>query len=83
MRAYVAVRDGEPSGTHSLTPDRQEVPQPPPSNPHPDGRTPHQFQVDLGDLGDAQLRQLMEDLCQEVALRELNVPPRDPPLGRW
>ena len=35
------------------------------------------------DLGDAQLSQLMEDLCQEVALRELNVPPRDPVSGHW
>ena len=31
--------------------------------------------MDLGDPGDAQLRLLMEDLCQEVALRELNAPP--------
>ena len=38
---------------------------------------------DLGDLGDAHLRQLKEDLYQEVALRELNVPLRDPPLGHW
>ena len=31
--------------------------------------------MDLGDLGDAQLRQPMEELHQEVAHRELNVPP--------
>ena len=31
--------------------------------------------MDLGGGGDAQLRQFMEDLQQEVALRELNVPP--------
>ena len=31
--------------------------------------------MDPGDLGDAQLRQLMEDLCQEVALMELDAPP--------
>ena len=80
MRAYTEVKDGELSGTQSLTPDREEVPQQPPSNPHPDGRTQCQFQMDLGD---AQLRQLIEDLCQEVTLRELNVPPRDPPLGHW
>ena len=35
------------------------------------------------DLGDDQLWQLMEDLCREVALRELNVPPKDPPLAPW
>ena len=74
VRVYVAVGDGEPSGTQSLTPDREEVPQPSPSNPHLDGRTQHQFQMDLGDLGDAQLRQLKKDICQEVALRELNAP---------
>ena len=39
--------------------------------------------MDLGDLGDAELRQLMADLQQEVAHRQLNVPPRGPPLGHW
>ena len=37
----------------------------------------------LRDLGDAQLWQLMEDLWQEVAHRELSVSPRSPPLGCW
>ena len=72
LRAYIAVRDGQPSGTQSLTPDREEIPQPSPSNPHPDGRTQCQFHMNLGD---AQLRQLMEDIQQEVAQRELNAPP--------
>ena len=62
-----------PKTLKSLTPEREEVPQSPPNNPHPDGRVPHQFQIDLGDLEDAQLRQLMEDLQWEVAHRELNV----------
>ena len=35
------------------------------------------------DLGDAQLRQLMEDLQQEVAHRELNMPSRGPTMGGW
>ena len=43
VRAYVALRDGEPSGTQSLTPDREEVSQPSSSNPHPDGSTPISF----------------------------------------
>ena len=43
----------------------------------------HQFHMDLGNLEDTQLRQLMEDLQWEVAHRELNVPPRGPPLGCW
>ena len=52
-------------------------------NPQLDSRAPCQFQLDLGDLGDAQLRQLMEDLCQQGVLRKSNVSPRDPPSGHW
>ena len=33
VRAYVAVRDGHHSGTHSSSPDREELPQPSPSTP--------------------------------------------------
>ena len=72
VRAYIAVRDGEPSGTQPPTPDREEELKPSPSDSHPDGRTSHQIQMDLGD---AQLGQLMEDFCWEVTLRELNVSP--------
>ena len=79
VRVYKVVRDGEPSSGQPATSDRKEVPQLSPSDPHLDERTPHQFQMDLGDLWDAQLRQLMEDLYH----RELNVPPRDPPSGHW
>ena len=60
--AYIAGRDGCPSSTQSSTPYREEVPQSPPSNPHLDGRAPHQYHMDLWALEDAQLRQLMEDL---------------------
>ena len=35
------------------------------------------------DLGDSQLRQLMEDLWQEVAHRELNAPSGGPTVGCW
>ena len=76
VRAFMAVRDGELSGTQPQTPNMKEEPQPSISDPHQGGRTPHQFQADLGD---AELWQLMEDLCWEVVLRELNAPPRDPP----
>ena len=62
VRVYIVLRGGEPSGTKPLTPDREKVPQPSSCDPHTDGRTPHQFQMDLGD---AQLRQIMEDLHQE------------------
>ena len=40
VRAYIAVRDGEPSGTQPLTPDREEEPQPSSSDPH-QGGGPH------------------------------------------
>ena len=39
--------------------------------------------MDFGDLGDAQLRQLMEDLWWEVVHREWECAPRGPPLGHW
>ena len=71
VRAYIVARDGEPSDTQPPNPDRQEELQSSPSDSHPDGRTPHQLQMDLGD---AQLRKLMEDLHWEVALRELSAP---------
>ena len=73
VRAFMAARNGEPLGAQPPTPDMEEDPKPSPSDPHPDGKTPHQLQVNLGDLEDAELQQLMEDLCWEVALRELNV----------
>ena len=74
-RAYMAVVNGEPSGTQPATPDKEEESQLSPSDPHPCRRTRHQLQVNLGDLGDNELWQLMEDLSQEVTLRELNAPP--------
>ena len=54
VRAYVAVRDECPSGTHSPTPDREEVPQPSPSSPQLDGNALCQYQMDLRDLGEIQ-----------------------------
>ena len=39
--------------------------------------------MDLGDVRDAQLRQLMQDLQQEVAHRELNAPSRGQTAGCW
>ena len=54
-----------------------------PRNPQPYGRAPHQFHMAHGDLGDAQLWELMEDLQQEVGNREFSTSLRDPPLGHW
>ena len=41
LRPYLAVRDRQPSGSQSPTPNQQETAQQSSSNPHPDGRTPH------------------------------------------
>ena len=76
VRAYMAVVGGEPSR-----------PQPPPSegeeevhlatgNPSQVGELHNVSKQTLGTLADDKLHQLMEDLCQEAALCELNVPPR-------
>ena len=47
-------------------------------------KSPHLFsRCPLGDLGDAQLRQLMEDLCQEVSQRDLTASPIGPPSACW
>ena len=59
---------GEPSGTQPLPSDREEEPHLSPSNPNPDGKILQHLQANLGDLADNELCQLMEDLCQEVAL---------------
>ena len=67
LRAYIAGRNACPLGTQSPTPEGEEVSWSPPSNLHPEGRAPHQFHMALGDLGDAHLWQLMEDLQQQVA----------------
>ena len=49
LRVYITGRNGQPSGNQSPTPDGEEVPQSPPSNPNPDGRVPWQFHMDLGE----------------------------------
>ena len=77
VRAYMAVVNGEPFGAQPPPSDGEEEPHSSPSNPHLSGRTP-QLQVNLGDLADDELQQLMEDLHWEVALQELNAPPRHP-----
>ena len=55
----------------------------PAENPHLGGKTLHHLQADLGDLADQELCQLMEDLCWEVTLHELNAPPSSPPPMPW
>ena len=74
----IAVGATNPSKTHLkayMTTVGGEEPHLPPGNPHPGGGTPHHLQVELGDLADLELCQLLEDLCGEVTLCELNAPP--------
>ena len=83
LRVYVAERNACPYSTQTPTPGREVVSQLPPSNPHLKERPPPPFQMALRDPGDAQLRQLMEDLWQEAAHRELTMFPIGPTLGHW
>ena len=80
LRDYVAVRGTCPSSTPTLTPGGEIVPSLPLVNPTLKIGPP-QFQMAIRDLGDAQLRHLMEDLWQEATHRELNVSSTCPPLG--
>ena len=83
VRAYMAVVNGEPSATQLPPSDGEEEPHLSPSNPHSGGRTPQQLQANLGGLVDDALWQLMEDLCWEVTLWELNTPPGNHPPTPW
>ena len=76
--AYMMVRGGEPSSTHPPIPDREEEPQPSPSDPPTGWEDPTSITGAPWHLLDTQLWQLMEDLHWEVALWELNALPRDP-----
>ena len=62
LRAYIAGRNVHHSGTQPPTQEGEGVPKSHPSSPHSVGRAPHQFHMNLQDLGDALLGQLMEDL---------------------
>ena len=83
VRVYMAMVGGEPSRTQLPPSEGEEELHLPAGNPHLGGGTPQHFQADLGDLADDELCQLMEDLCWEVALCELNASPRSPPLMPW
>ena len=83
LRAYVAERGAYPSCTQIPTPGREVVLHSPPSNPHPEERPFPPFHMALRDPRDAQLRQLMKDLWQEAAHRELTAYHTGPPFGHW
>ena len=78
VRTYMAVVNGDPSGTQCPPSNGEEEPHSSPSDPHPGGRTLQQLQANHRDLADDELQQLMEDLCQEVTLWKLNAPPDTP-----
>ena len=48
VRACIVVRDGEPSGAQPPAPDREEEPQPSPSNPTQEGGPHINFRWTLG-----------------------------------
>ena len=60
--AYMTMMGGEEP--HSVT-----------DNSHSGGETLHCLQAERGNLEDHELHQLLEDLCWEVTLHELNAPP--------
>ena len=83
VRAYMSVVGEEPSRPQPPPSQGEEEAHWPAGNPQPSGRTLQHLQVDLGDLVDNELCQLMKDLCQVVALCELNAPSRSPPPTPW
>ena len=74
VKAYVRAVGGDPSKLQSPPSEEGEL-HPPTDNPNLSGETLWHLQVELGNLADHELHQLMEDLCQEIAHHELNVPP--------
>ena len=74
---------GDPSKLQSPPSEGEGEPHSPTDNPNPGGQTLHHLQAELGNLTDHKLYQLMEDLCQEIALHELNAPSRSPPPMPW
>ena len=83
VRTYMSTVGGKPSRTQPPPLEGEEEPHLPTGNPHLGGETLHHLQVDFHDLADHELHQLMEDLCWEVALCELNAPPRNPSPTPW
>ena len=83
MRAYMAAVGGKPSRPQAPLLEGEGESHLPAVNPHLGGKTLHHLQADLGNLADQELCQLMEDPFWEVALCQLNAPPRSPPPTPW
>ena len=71
ITAYLAMLHSNPSNGEG------ELHIPPQQTP-PSGGTPCCLQAELGDLADHELHQLMDDLTQEIAQCEVNMPPSSP-----
>ena len=75
IRVYITVGGGDPSKLQSLPSEGESYPNSSTGNPHQGGGTLQCLQEGHGNLADQELHQLMEDLCQEIALCELHTPP--------
>ena len=82
LRVYVAERGAHHSSAQTPTQGREVVPSCPLVIPNL-RRGPHLLSRWPLGTWDSQLRQLMEDLWQEAAHRELTTSPIGPPLGCW
>ena len=75
IRVYITIVGGDHSKPQSLPSEGEGDPPSPTGNPHLGGGTLLHLQAELGNLADQELHQLMEDLCQEIALCKLHAPP--------
>ena len=83
VRACIIAVGGDPSKPQSQPSEGEREPHSPTDNPHLSGENLHHLQVELGNLTDHELHQLLEDLCQEIVLHELNASPRSHPPMPW
>ena len=75
VKAYIVAVGGDSSKLQSPPSEEEGESHSPHDNPHPSREMPHCLQAELGYLTNHELHQLMEDLCEEIALCELNAPP--------
>ena len=83
VRAYMAAVTGEPSGIQPPPSSGEEEPHLSPSNPTQVGEPHNTSRQMLGISWIMSWQQLMEELCREIVLWELNTHPRNPPQTPW
>ena len=83
VKAYIIAVGGDSLKLQSPPSEEEGEPHSPHDNPHPSGETPCHLQAELGNFTDHELHQLVEDLCQEITLCELNAPHRSPAPMPW